>query len=86
MSHFFFSRTVRKLEDISCIIPTFKINMDQHESDLKVIESKVEDVSSDLQVESVAKDEQTCSVWQVVRDNPKVVFWCFFFAFSSVGW
>lgn len=60
--------------------------MDRFAQDVKVLEDKIEDVSSDLQIDIAAKDEQNSSVWQVVRENPKVVFWCLFFAFSSVGW
>lgn len=60
--------------------------MDRYVLDAKVVEDKIEDVSSDMQAETAAKDEQASSVWQVVRENPKVVFWCLFFAFSSVGW
>lgn len=60
--------------------------MSDYESDRKVLDGKVEDVSFDLQAESAAKEEQRADVWQVIRENPKVVFWCFFFAFSSIGW
>lgn len=60
--------------------------MSSYESDQKVLDDKVEDVSSDLQVDSVVKEEHATTVWQVIRENPKVVFWCFFFAFSAMGW
>lgn len=61
-------------------------DMEPFTQDTKVLEDKIEDVSSDLQVDNTTKDEQNSPVWHVVRENPKVVFWCLFFAFSSVGW
>lgn len=31
-------------------------------------------------------EERNLSVWQTIGANPKVVFWCAFFAFSAIGW
>lgn len=53
----------------------------------KSLEGHVEEVnSSDLQCKEVMKEEQHETVLQVIRNDPLVVFWCFFFAFSTVGW
>ena len=51
--------------------------------------------SSDDHVEEIlAKDQAIAatnlehreSVWQILRKEPKVAFWCLFFAFSAIGW
>jgi len=52
----------------------------------KTIEEKLEDVTSDHQAEVATAEEHKQSVWEVVRKDPRVVFWCLFFAFSAVGW
>lgn len=52
----------------------------------KILDAKVEDVSSDHQAETAADEEHKQSVWTILRKDPKVVFWCLFFAFSAVGW
>lgn len=61
-------------------------NIDRCESDDKVVQGKIEVISHRERAQSTVQEEEGCSVWEVIRKNPKVVFWCLFFAFSSVGW
>lgn len=59
----------------------------------KVAESKVNDVA--VHDEGLSKrdeatigvaEEHSLSIWHVVRHNKRIVWWCFFFSMSAIGW
>ena len=52
----------------------------------KVADDVIEDVDLKQNAGMAAEEERTLSVWQTIAANPKVVFWCAFFAFSGIGW
>lgn len=60
--------------------------MDRSEIEMRVFEDKYPDLTIDLKAEIAAIEEHKQSVRQVLEKNPRVVFWCLFFAFSAVGW
>ena len=60
--------------------------MDRSEVEMRTFEDNAEDVTIDLKAEVAATEERRQSVWQAIRKEPCVVFWCLFFAFSAVGW
>lgn len=31
-------------------------------------------------------EEHDLSVWHVLRHNKRIVWWCFFFSMSAIGW
>ena len=46
----------------------------------------IEDIDLKRNASVAVEEERTLSVWQTIAANPKVVFWCAFFAFSGIGW
>lgn len=60
--------------------------MDRSDIEMETFHSKVEDATIDLKARLGTKEEHKQSVWQVMKKDPRVVFWCLFFAFSAVGW
>ena len=60
--------------------------MQEANGEIKFIDEKTEDLSSKQDADAAAAEELTGSVLQTLRHNPKVVFWCLFFAFSAIGW
>ncbi len=60
--------------------------MNQSNIEMKTFPKTSEDTTVDLKAEVAAAEERRQSVWQVIRKDPRVVFWCLFFAFSAVGW
>jgi hypothetical protein len=57
------------------------------------VESKTEDApihdeglsKSDEAALGIA-EEHSLSLWHVVRHNKRIVWWCFFFSMSAIGW
>lgn len=56
-------------------------------------DSRVEDVT--VHDEGLSKrdeatiavaEEHSLSIWQVIRYNKRIVWWCFFFSMSAIGW
>ena len=52
----------------------------------KKTDEAIEDIDLKQNAGIAAEEERTLSVWQTIAANPKVVFWCAFFAFSGIGW
>lgn len=56
-------------------------------------ESKIEDATA--HDEGLSKrdeatialaEEHSLSLWHVIRHNKRIVWWCFFFSMSAIGW
>jgi len=53
---------------------------------MESFDHKIEVVTVDLKARVATNEERRQSVWHTVKKDPRVVFWCLFFAFSAVGW
>jgi len=60
--------------------------MDRSHLEMGTLDDKIEDTTIDLKATMAMNGEHRQSVWQVMVKEPRVVFWCLFFAFSAVGW
>lgn len=60
--------------------------MDRTNIEMESFDHKTEVVTVDLKARVATNEERRQSVWHTVKKDPRVVFWCLFFAFSAVGW